>query len=165
MLASSLQVREDTDEYKLVQYKLQLALRSTAITNLRVTAFSDPLLSESFQQHSSGKLVLDGWLSESQLDQGGAMVFEPSVDVQVGNIRLDDGSSAARGGGGGATSNGASSSSSSSSHDLLLATICVRRAHAASAVRADDDAGHATPLPSADLSAGVGPTPFRARCM
>ena len=60
-------VTEDSDEYLIVDYKLQLALNTTLIDGLKIWSIDNPNLTVKFDKKTNGLLVLDSWVPTSVL--------------------------------------------------------------------------------------------------
>eukprot|EP00944_MAST-04C_sp_MAST-4C-sp1_P006785 g6785.t1 len=60
-------VTENSDEYLIVDYKLQLALNTTLIDGLKIWSIDNPNLTVKFDKKTNGLLVLDSWVPTSVL--------------------------------------------------------------------------------------------------
>ena len=60
-------IREESDEFLTVDYKLQLALNTTLIDGLKIWTINNPNLSVKFDKKTNGLLVLDSWVPTTML--------------------------------------------------------------------------------------------------
>ena len=60
-------VSEESNEYLVVDYKLQLALNTTLIDGLKIWSIDNPNLAVKFDKKANGLLVLDSWVPTSAL--------------------------------------------------------------------------------------------------
>ena len=93
----SVPLTEQTEEFGLVEYFLQLSCRTSLVKVRSLWELHLPTVRQHFEQKTTGSLVLPSWLPISQLDhmngvqevcQRGFKIDEAGLLVQVGNFAL-----------------------------------------------------------------------------
>ena len=93
-------VNEESDDFLVVDYKLQVALNTSIIDNLSVKAIANPNLSVPFDRISRGLQVLESWVPLSSLSGSNTVEnvcergfnlndFALGFPVDVGSIKID----------------------------------------------------------------------------
>ena len=94
-------VNEESDDFLVVDYKLQVALNTSIIDNLSVKAIANPNLSVAFDRISRGLQVLESWVPLSSLSGSNTVEnvcergfsfndFTLGFPVDVGSIKIDN---------------------------------------------------------------------------